>query len=97
MIIHGAELPNSNGRRAYPLDITNVVAKHFVERVTIPTNPFGPHEHDQPELWYILEGTGFVLLGEAEHVVVAGDLITIADGIRHGIRTDSNVRWLCLG
>lgn len=97
MIIHGNQIPDADGRRPYPLDVTNVVASHFVERTTLPENPFGPHAHAQPELWYILEGEGLVRLGEAEHAVTAGDLITIPGQIVHGLQTTSRVRWLCLG
>ena len=98
MIIRSHDIPVSDaGRKPYPLEGREVVVKHFVTRVTHPDNPFGPHKHEQPELWYIVEGEAWVRLGDDEHATGAGDLVVIGPWIDHGLRTDSQATWICLG
>jgi mannose-6-phosphate isomerase-like protein (cupin superfamily) len=98
MITKGRDLPESGkGRRAYPLTAHEIAVRHLVTRVTGPDNPFGPHKHEQPELWFILDGHAVVSLDGQEHGVESGDLIEIAPWVEHGLRTDTEVRWICLG
>ena len=99
MITKGKSLPvqREAGRKPYPLASQEVVIKHFVVRVTTPDNPFIPHKHDQRELWFILEGDATVSLNGEEHPVEAGDLIELAPWVEHGLRTESQVTWICLG
>ena len=97
MIVRRSEVEATAGRAPYTLGETRVEVAHFVERVTTPTNPFGPHAHEQPELWYIVSGQAIVRLGEQEHVVDAGDLIVIEPQVAHGLRVEHEATWLCLG
>jgi quercetin dioxygenase-like cupin family protein len=97
MIIRGSEIQAHKGRKPYELGGQQVVAKHFVARTTTPDNPFEPHRHEQPELWYILEGQAMVRLGEDEQVVSGGDLIVIEPWVDHGLRTADRAVWICLG
>jgi mannose-6-phosphate isomerase-like protein (cupin superfamily) len=97
MIIKGILDPAQKGRTYYPLDDFSMLTRHFVIRETTPENPFVPHEHEQPELWYIIEGEAMVTLGEEEHAVSAGDLVRLNPWVRHGLRSDSSVRWICMG
>jgi mannose-6-phosphate isomerase-like protein (cupin superfamily) len=97
-LIRSADIPIVDKRKPYPIEEgPQIVVNHFVIRITTPENPFGPHHHRQPELWYILEGEAVVQLGEEEHLVSAGDLILIESGMHHGLRATSEVRWICLG
>ena len=97
MIIKGIADGEEDGRTYYPLDGFSIKTEHFVVRETTPSNPFAPHEHEKRELWYIVEGTGFVTLGSSERVVSAGDLIRLDPWVRHGLRTEGRLRWICLG
>jgi len=97
MIIRGNEIQTPGGRRPYLLEGREILVKHFVERVTTPDNPFKPHEHEQPELWYIISGEARLTLDGQEHTVSGGDLVVIDPWIDHGLRTESQVTWLCLG
>ena len=97
MIIRANEIPDQGGRRPYPLDGREIVVKHFVERVTTPDNPFKPHKHDQPELWYMAGGSAAVTLGDQAHTVSGGDLIVIDPWVEHGLQTEDRATWLCLG
>jgi quercetin dioxygenase-like cupin family protein len=97
MIIRGNEIEERNGRKPYSLSGLEVVARHFVVRVTTPGTPFDPHQHEQPELWYIVEGQATVSLDGMEHSVAGGDLIAIEPWTEHGLRTEGQAVWICLG
>lgn len=98
MIIRGGDLPESGkGRRVYPLTAHEIAIRHLVTRVTGPDNPFGPHKHEQLELWFILEGQAVVSLDGQEYVVESDDLIEIPAWVEHGLRAETEVRWICMG
>ncbi|NLS76621.1 MAG: cupin domain-containing protein [Chloroflexi bacterium] len=97
MILRARDIPTVNGRRPYPLDGREILAKHFVVRETTPTNPFGPHKHEQPELWFIISGEAVVKLGDQETTVEPGDLIVIDPWEEHGLSASSRATWICLG
>jgi len=97
MVIKGSEIEATSGRRPYPLDGLEVLVKHFVVRVTTPDNPFKPHRHEQTELWYLTDGAAIVSLDGTDQGVEAGDLVTILPWMEHGLRTESQATWICLG
>lgn len=98
MIVRSRDIPVSDtGRKPYPLEGREVMVKHFVTRITHPDNPFGPHKHEQPELWYVIDGQAWVKLGDQEHAAEAGDLVIIDPWVEHGLRTESQATWICLG
>ena len=70
---------------------------HFVIRTTRPQNPFLPHKHEGTEMWFILEGEAILSLDGQDHPVAAGDLIQLKPWSEHGLRTESHVRWICMG
>jgi quercetin dioxygenase-like cupin family protein len=49
-----------------------------------------PHRHEQPEIYFILEGTGIVRIDGHETVVKAGTAVFIPGNAEHGIRNDSD-------
>ncbi len=97
MILRSRNMPAAGGRKPYPLEGRQIVTKHFVVRETTPENPFGPHKHEQPELWFIISGQALVKLGEEEEAVEPGDLIVIDPWEEHGLRTTGQATWICLG
>ena len=97
MIIKGSAIPRENGRRPYDLEGREIAMRHFVTRVTTPENPFAPHKHEKPELWYIVDGEGLVTIDGVERPVESGDLIVLDPWVEHGLRTVSQVTWICLG
>jgi mannose-6-phosphate isomerase-like protein (cupin superfamily) len=96
MIIRRSEVQERGGRRAYPLD-EQVLVHHFVVRVTTPENPFKPHRHEQAELWYIADGQALVSLDGNERALQGGDLVVIEPWVEHGLRTERQSTWICLG
>lgn len=53
-----------------------------------------PHHHDNhEEVFYIVGGTGAVLLGEERHAIREGDAIYVPIGTQHGLINDSD-GWL---
>ena len=97
MITRGSSLPAKNGRKPYPLSCDDVVVRHWVIRETTPDNPFEPHKHAQRELWFIMDGSALLSLDGQDNPVGKGDLIELAPWVEHGLRTEGQVTWLCLG
>ena len=48
------------------------------------------HKHNAEEAFYVLEGKGFVFVGEEEHPVEAGTAILASTGVAHGFRNDTD-------
>ena len=97
MIIRGSELPAPRGRKDYGIGRYQDEVKHFVEWLTAPESPFGPHKHERLEFWYILEGEAIVALEGQESRLAPGDLVVIAPWVDHGLRSESATRWICFG
>jgi len=97
MILRATEIEEVGGRRPYDLGGRSISVDHFVTRVTTPDTPFGPHQHEQRELWFILAGEAVISLHGVDHAVSPRDLVVIDPWVEHGLRTDSRVSWICLG
>jgi len=97
MIVKGQPNAGQPGRTFYPLEGFETTVTHFVVRETFPSNPFEPHMHEQRELWYIVAGEAFFIRDGEAKAVTAGDLIAIEPWTEHGLRTDTQVTWICLG
>ena len=97
MIIRAKELETVDGRTHYPVEGKQQALAHFVSRVTTPDNPFGPHEHEGEEFWFILSGRAIVSIDGEESDVEAGDLVLLASGTGHGLRSEREAVWLCFG
>lgn len=48
------------------------------------------HGHNAEEAFYIFEGEGVALVGDAEYPVEAGTAILASTGVLHGFRNDSD-------
>ena len=97
MVIQGSRVTETRGRKLYPIDEQQDILHHFAAFTTTPDNPFRPHKHERAEIWYIVEGQGLVSLDGQEQPVEAGDLVILASRVEHGLRTDGQVQWICLG
>jgi mannose-6-phosphate isomerase-like protein (cupin superfamily) len=98
MIVRGRELEVSErGLKLYPLTSKEVAGNHFGVWITRPETPFVPHKHQQREIWFILEGQAVLNLGGETHIVGPGDLIELAPWVEHGLSTETQVRWICMG
>ena len=89
MITRGNELEKKNGRKDYPLISDEVAGRHFAVWTTTPANPFGPHKHEQREIWFILEGQATVSVdGEESEIseIHWGNLGIEAAGNEHLFR-----------
>lgn len=49
-----------------------------------------PHRHAQPELYFILEGTGILTVSGRETIVTPGTTVFIPGNAEHGIRNESD-------
>ncbi len=98
MIIKGMPDPENRYRSIYPIGKKNAIkVNHFVVRTTTQNNPFEPHQHEQEELWYIIEGQGILKENNDDYPVEAGDLIQIKPWVPHGLSSDTKSVWICLG
>ena len=96
MILKACDMETKDGRTHYPVEDIQSCVKHFVRRVTAAENPFGPHKHEEEEIWYVIGGQGVVLLDGEEIPIETGDLILLKPWKEHGIKSDSEVTWVCL-
>jgi mannose-6-phosphate isomerase-like protein (cupin superfamily) len=87
----------ARGRTPYPIGEGQDLLHHLSAYHTTPDKPFPPHKHERPEIWYIIEGEAVVSLDGAEHRVGAGDVVVLNPWVDHGLRSESEARWLCLG
>ncbi|MBN2579426.1 MAG: cupin domain-containing protein [Pirellulales bacterium] len=63
-----------------------------------PDGSTTPHRHERTEeIYYILQGTGQMQVGEEIHQVVPGDAVAIPPGARHQITNTGNeiLKFLC--
>ena len=97
MVFKGNEFPFREGRKHFPIEGCQSLLGHFVCRITTPENPFGPHQHEGEEFWYILEGEGILLLEGQEIPVEEGDLVLLPAWKEHGLKSAEEIRWLCFG
>ena len=97
MIVKGSAHEFEDARKHYPIEDRQETLGHFVCRITTPDNPFGPHQHEGEEFWYILEGDAVVSIDGEESAVEAGDLIVLPSGSDHGLKSDTRAVWLCFG
>lgn len=97
MIIHNSDIPEEKGRKGYPIAGQQHLLHHLAVRITAPDNPFKPHRHEAEEIWYIVAGEALVELDGQEHPVVAGDVIILKPWVEHGLRSETQVKWVCLG
>ncbi|NER29282.1 MAG: cupin domain-containing protein [Symploca sp. SIO1C4] len=51
-----------------------------------PGEALHPHQHDQSEVYYILEGTGVMFLGKNEHAVKTGTAIYMPGNALHSLK-----------
>jgi mannose-6-phosphate isomerase-like protein (cupin superfamily) len=97
MIVRASDTETEDGRKPYPLEGLKVEVGHFVVRVTTPDNPFRPHKHERPELWFIIDGQAVVTLDGKDDAVTARDLIAIEPWVEHGLYAEHRAEWICLG
>lgn len=86
-----------DGSVSYPIKDHQSLLRHVAYRIVTPNQPFGPHEHEGDELWYILKGKAVVNIGGKISEVEEKDLIICPSGVSHGMTSDSEVLWLCIG
>jgi quercetin dioxygenase-like cupin family protein len=46
------------------------------------------HRHQPPEIYYVLDGSGLIYVGNEAHAVSAGSTVYVPSGVPHGIDTD---------
>jgi len=89
--------PRKDGVVSYPIKEHQNLLKHIAYRTVTPDNPFGPHAHDGDELWYIIKGKATVNVGGEITEVEDKDLIICPSNVSHGMMSDEEVLWLCIG
>jgi quercetin dioxygenase-like cupin family protein len=97
MLITKKEDESQFGRMVYNISAENVRARHFVVRKATKDHPFKPHKHEQEELWFILEGNAVACEDGKEYPVTKGDLIHTGSWAEHGLTTDEEVSFICIG
>ena len=55
------------------------------------------HTHDtETEIWFCLEGRGYVKVGDAQYEATPGTLVTAPPGVPHQLVNPSDVHFKCL-
>ncbi len=96
LIVRGSSLTEVNNRLDYGVDKLQEQVGHWVVWRTTPANPFKPHKHALEEFWFILEGEAIVTLEGQDYAVGPGDLICLPAWVEHGLRSDTEARWICM-
>ena len=75
------------GWRGRYFDSQNMTFGHydFDEGAIIPA-----HEHEQEEIWHVIEGELEITIGEARHRAGAGFVGIVPPNTRHGVKALSN-------
>ena len=55
-----------------------------------PGAEFHPHWHPQPEVYYVLAGTGTVFLHDKEQPIRPGSAVFIPGNLEHSVRNDGS-------
>lgn len=80
------------------LDLTNAPVQNqsLAEATLLPGQATDAHYHKKTEeLYFLLEGTGVISVGEESREVAEGDCVLIPPGAIHTIRALSPLRFLC--
>lgn len=89
--------PRNDGTVSYPIKDHQSILKHVAYRLVTPDRPFGTHAHEGDELWYIIKGKAVVNIGGEVSEVGERDLIICPSNVSHGMTSDGEVYWLCIG
>lgn len=89
--------PREDGNISYPIKDHQSILKHVAYRLVTPDKPFGPHAHEGDEIWYILKGKATVDVGGEITRVEENDLVICPSNVSHGMTSDGEVYWLCIG
>ncbi|MDQ6959806.1 MAG: cupin domain-containing protein [Mariprofundaceae bacterium] len=55
------------------------------------------HAHaDSDKVYYVIEGTPTLVIGDEERVLSPGDLAYAEPGVEHGVRNDADAEAICL-
>jgi mannose-6-phosphate isomerase-like protein (cupin superfamily) len=69
-----------------PNDQARKTLKFFHDDVLPPGSSVGLHSHEDEEYYYVLEGTGEMMLDDRLHTVSAGDMVAVYPGGAHSLR-----------
>ncbi|MEK7400326.1 MAG: cupin domain-containing protein [Candidatus Poribacteria bacterium] len=86
-----------DGSTGYLIKEHQSLLKHIAYRKVTPDSPFGPHDHEGDEMWFIVKGKAKVNVGGVITEVEENDLIICPSTVSHGMTSDDEVIWLCLG
>lgn len=89
--------PRPDGSVGYPIADHQDILKHIAYRRVTPDNPFGPHEHEGDEMWFIIKGKAVVNVGGEITEVEDNDLVICPSNVSHGMTSDGEVYWVCVG
>lgn len=81
----------AEGISSYLLASPRTSAAKFLTTSLVELQPDGEqrvHSHDPEQVYYLLEGTGLMTLGEETVRVKAGDCVFIPSGVPHGLKND---------
>lgn len=74
---------DSDSARVVDTESMTVGLKRYREG---PANEKGLREHTEDELYYILDGSGTIAVGDAVHSVAPGDVLYVEKGTSHDVR-----------
>jgi mannose-6-phosphate isomerase-like protein (cupin superfamily) len=86
-----------DGSTGYLIKEYQSLLKHIAYRKVTPDSPFGPHDHEGDEMWFIIKGKAKVNVGGVITEVDENDLIICPSTVSHGMTSDEEVTWLCIG
>lgn len=85
--------PHDGGGASIGYNFFNNVANYktaFRKRILKPGSSIGYHFQETDEIYYVISGTGMMVINSKNYPVKPGDAILTRTGSSHGIKPDAN-------
>ena len=87
---------NTHARRIFPFPGVEEPDWGGAWCVIAPGETSTPHDHDEKEMFFVIDGDGVIRMGDEERRIGRGDTIFVTPDVRHKITNDGETDLLFL-